>query len=89
MGVFKNLRLKASNDVTETTQVGNTTPPPVDDKTAQEAVTDRNDAESQQTAQDAQDNMPTADAQDGVKEVEGVTLTWSKKALIAVFCKYV
>jgi hypothetical protein len=86
MGVFTNLRLKPSKDVTETTQVGNTTP--VDDKTAHEAVTDRNDAESQQTIQ-PEDNAPTADAQDGVKEVEGVTLTWSKKTLIAVFCKYV
>ncbi|KAB5563533.1 major facilitator superfamily domain-containing protein [Coniochaeta sp. 2T2.1] len=32
-----------------------------------------------------EDNVPTEDAQDGVKEVEGMTLSWSKKSLIAVF----
>lgn len=35
------------------------------------------------------DALPTEHAQAGVQEVEGVTLTWSKKSLIAVFIKYV
>lgn len=33
--------------------------------------------------------LPTEDAQKGVKDVEAVTLTWSKTTLIAVFAKYV
>jgi hypothetical protein len=31
---------------------------------------------------------PTEDAQRGVQNVEAVTLTWSKKALVGIFIKY-
>lgn len=37
---------------------------------------------------DPKPERPTEDAQKGVKEVEAVTLTWSKPTLIAVFIKY-
>lgn len=38
---------------------------------------------------DAQGNdRPNEDAQRGVRMVEAVTLTWSKRALIAIFIKY-
>jgi hypothetical protein len=33
--------------------------------------------------------MPDWSAQSGVQDVEAVTITWSKRALIAVFIKYV
>lgn len=33
--------------------------------------------------------LPTEDAQRGVQQVEAVTLTWSKKSLVAVFILYV
>lgn len=36
-----------------------------------------------------QSQLPGEDLQRGVQDVEAVTLTWSKKALIAVFVKYV
>lgn len=32
--------------------------------------------------------LPTEDAQRGVQNVEAITLTWSKKALVAIFIKY-
>lgn len=38
---------------------------------------------------DPKSELPTEDAQQGVKDVEAVTLTWSKTTLIAVFIKYV
>lgn len=38
---------------------------------------------------DLKSERPTENAQKGVKEVEAVTLTWSKTTLIAVFVKYV
>ena len=34
-------------------------------------------------------DIPTEGLQQGVQDVESVTRTWSKKALIAVFLKYV
>ena len=33
--------------------------------------------------------LPSPDAQAGVRQVEAVTLTWTKGALIAVFIKFV
>lgn len=46
-----------------------------------------NDSEGEQSTEE--DHRPTENAQAGVQEVEGVTLTWSKRSLIAIFCKYV
>jgi hypothetical protein len=33
--------------------------------------------------------LPSEELQRGVKDVEAVTLSWSKKTLVAVFIKYV
>lgn len=38
---------------------------------------------------ETQPDAPTEEAQRGVQNVEAVTLTWSKKSLIAVFIKCV
>jgi hypothetical protein len=46
-----------------------------------------NDSESQGEQSLEEDHRPAENAQAGVQEVEGVTLTWSKKSLIAVFAK--
>jgi len=46
-----------------------------------------NDSEGESSS--PEDAVPTEDAQAGVQEVEGMTLTWSKRSLIAVFAKYV
>lgn len=43
-----------------------------------------NDSEGEQSTEE--DHRPTENAQAGVQEVEGVTLTWSKRSLIAIFC---
>lgn len=50
-------------------------------------VTD--DTAASNGSDEPQAELPSEDAQRGVKEVEAVTLTWSKKTLIAVFLKYV
>ncbi|KAJ9164879.1 MFS general substrate transporter [Coniochaeta hoffmannii] len=42
-----------------------------------------NDSEGESSS--PEDAVPTEDAQAGVQEVEGMTLTWSKRSLIAVF----
>jgi hypothetical protein len=46
-----------------------------------------NDSEAESSS--PEDAVPTEGAQSGVQEVEGITLTWTKKSLIAVFAKYV
>ena len=48
-----------------------------------------NDSEGESSSSSPEDAVPTEDAQAGVQEVEGMTLTWSKRSLIAVFAKYV
>jgi hypothetical protein len=62
---------------------------PLDDSKTAHATDDAvpNDSEGETSSQE--DAVPTQDAQAGVKQVEGITLTWSKKSLIAVFGKYV
>jgi hypothetical protein len=62
---------------------------PVDENKTAHATDDAvpNDSEGESSSQE--DTVPTQDAQTGVQEVEGMTLSWSKKSLIAVFAKYV
>jgi hypothetical protein len=85
MGVFSTKPREVSHG-----SAGGITEPVGDNKTAQDAVTGREDSESngEPTLQEDPDR-PTEDAQTGVQEVEAVTLSWSKKSLIAVFAKYV
>lgn len=62
---------------------------PIDGNKSASATDDAvpNDSEQESSSQD--NAVPTEDAQAGVREVEGVTLSWSKKSLVAVFIKYV
>lgn len=41
-----------------------------------------------QSQDEAQPEMPSEETQRGVHNVEALTLTWSKRSLIAVFIKY-
>lgn len=45
------------------------------------------DAESAMPATPENPELPTEDTQQGVKELEAVTLSWTKTTLIAVFVK--
>jgi MFS family permease len=80
MGFFSKPRQASETSI-------NTLPPAGGDSKApsQDAVHNRDDAESQGDASQTPDDRPAEDAQNGVKEVEAVTLSWSKKMLYAVF----
>ena len=41
-----------------------------------------------QSQDEAQPEVPSEDTQRGVQNVEALTLTWSRRSLIAVFIKY-
>jgi hypothetical protein len=84
MGVFTKPRRASQTSISALPTPGE------EDKTApQDAITNRDDSESQAGGSQTPDDKPAEDAQNGVKEVEAVTLTWSKKMLYAVFGKYV
>lgn len=84
MGLFTKPRRASQTSIS-------TLPPAGDDSkvATQDVVTNRDDSESQGGASHTPDDRPAEDAQQGVKEVEAVTLSWSKKTLYAVFGKYV
>lgn len=56
-------------------------------------VNEKNPATDDTTADNSngekQSELPSEDLQRGVRNVEAVTLTWSKTTLVAVFLKYV
>lgn len=87
MGVFT--ALKKPREATHDSADGTTGT--VDESKTAHATDDAvpNDSESQGEHSSEEDHRPAEDAQAGVREVEGVTLTWSKKSLVAVFIKYV
>ncbi|KAB5580414.1 major facilitator superfamily domain-containing protein [Coniochaeta sp. 2T2.1] len=80
MGVFSKLKPREASPVSAT---GGITGPDMENKTAHATDDAVNSNDGETSSHD--DNVPTEDAQDGVKEVEGMTLSWSKKSLIAVF----
>jgi len=64
--------------------------PSVTDVKADGANSQDGSREAQEGGQESQDELhPDEKLQSGVKKVEAVTLTWSKKSLIAVFIKSV
>lgn len=56
-------------------------------------VNEKNPATDDTTAGNSSDEpqleLPSKDLQRGVQDVEAVTLTWTKSALVAVFLKYI
>lgn len=72
------------------TKIEETNPSPTVDVTAIEENKHNpaTDGDTATNGNDAHSQCPDDDLQHGVHDAEAVTLTWSKRSLIAVFCKY-
>lgn len=95
MAIFARLRPGFRRATTDTP---GTTTPPIElstteygkrDSAVAEGVAGSNSSDGAAPQAESAEEVPGEELQHGVKDVEAVTLTWSKWALIAVFCKYV
>jgi len=59
-----------------------------DSSSAEKAPETSTEAAVAEDSNAATSDLPNEEAQRGVRMVEAVTLTWSKRALIAIFIKY-